>query len=608
MSQRSVPVAIVATFSLVQAAAVFDTPYYALYKPSPLALQLATFPQYIDSANTSDVALADFDGDGRLDIAVAWYASSTQVPAANQRVLTIFLNRGGRFDRAADLNLYIPDANTPGLSVFRNGTGALAVGDFNGDGRPDLAVLPLCGDELWLIENLGGGRFAQHLKFMFGSNGLSPLTPPRALAADFDGDGRDELVYVADPIFQIDGEIVHIWSTHGAIADMSRVYWEPLGNQVRTKWIRSLAVADFDGDGRPDLCFCGATDPTQEQAPILTFWYGLDLGLNGFRVTSVYPASISSDLAVVPVAGARPTLLLTDRDGATMHWWTPVGGAECQYVEAGAVTGYAALSPNRGMSAAVADINGDGKLDLITKQKLGDVENADQIEITFGTGAGWELLQPTPIDTSGWTNEQHNEILRPHNLAVGDLLGNTLPEIVGGFAARGTPDGGSILELAIWQNACTGDVNRDGVTDAVDFNLLLAAAGTCRGEPRYNADADLDKDGCITANDAQMLLADLGCNLEGCQNLRGDMNCDCVVDMEDIAGFVLALVGQSEYSARYPHCNWLNADINGDGRVDLGDINDFVALLGGGGFDDLMQQLNATSADGGRAGAGPQQP
>jgi len=63
--------------------------------------------------------------------------------------------------------------------------------------------------------------------------------------------------------------------------------------------------------------------------------------------------------------------------------------------------------------------------------------------------------------------------------------------------------------------------------------------------------------------------------------MLGDLDCNGVVDFDDINPFVLALSGQSAYEAQYPGCNWLLADCNGDGDVNFDDINAFIALLGG---------------------------
>ncbi len=63
----------------------------------------------------------------------------------------------------------------------------------------------------------------------------------------------------------------------------------------------------------------------------------------------------------------------------------------------------------------------------------------------------------------------------------------------------------------------------------------------------------------------------------------GDMNCDEVVNFDDINGFVTAVVGEAAYVAAFPTCRWLNGDVNDDGIVNFGDINGFVDCLIAGG-------------------------
>jgi type 1 fimbria pilin len=64
--------------------------------------------------------------------------------------------------------------------------------------------------------------------------------------------------------------------------------------------------------------------------------------------------------------------------------------------------------------------------------------------------------------------------------------------------------------------------------------------------------------------------------------ILGDLNCDYVVDFDDINPFVLAVASHTEYTAAYPHCNYYLADCNEDGFVDFDDINPFVAAISGG--------------------------
>ncbi len=62
---------------------------------------------------------------------------------------------------------------------------------------------------------------------------------------------------------------------------------------------------------------------------------------------------------------------------------------------------------------------------------------------------------------------------------------------------------------------------------------------------------------------------------------RGDLNCDGVVNFDDIDPFVLALNGQAGYEAAFPNCAYANADCNNDQAVNFDDIDAFVALLAG---------------------------
>lgn len=64
--------------------------------------------------------------------------------------------------------------------------------------------------------------------------------------------------------------------------------------------------------------------------------------------------------------------------------------------------------------------------------------------------------------------------------------------------------------------------------------------------------------------------------------LPGDMNCDGVVTVSDIGGFVLALTNPAQYMLDFPDCDVNNADVSGDGSVTVSDIGPFVALLTGG--------------------------
>lgn len=107
------------------------------------------------------------------------------------------------------------------------GTNALpTVGDFDGDGRSDLATVQRQGRKLlWTIRRSANGRTQ---KILFGGSGATPLT------GDFNGDGRSDLVVVQGGVWTI----LDIRSQ-----EVLRTFSLPRGGAV---------VSDYDGDGRTD--------------------------------------------------------------------------------------------------------------------------------------------------------------------------------------------------------------------------------------------------------------------------------------------------------------------------------------------------------------------
>lgn len=482
------------------------------FRPSPRVLTVATLSSVYDMASITGVRVADFDRDGARDIAVAWFATDLQSYANNRRRLTIFYGDGrGGFARDTEIDLYIRNTLDP-LSIFRYGTADLAAGDFDGDGDIDLAVPAFFGDELWLIENLGSRTYAPHLKYPFGFNSTgNSITPPETAAADLDGDGRDELIYLPDPLQRIQGFFVHIWRTGDTISNMTRVTWDaetPIG-VVNYTW--SFAVADFDGDDRPDICFAGTTDFGQEIGPTMVLWHGLDShGL--FRLHTETPPFVVSDLAPIAGPGAcPPSLVLGDREGTQLARFDTACSGAVDFWPTDSLGGFSG-SPNRGIAVEPADLNADGLVDLVIRQKGGAAGAGNLVEIAVGTPNGLVRVDPNPLISDAFANSTFSDTLRPRNLAVADLMGNSRPEIVAGFGPSPSEDVGfGTLDIAIWENGCRGDVNGDGATDLTDLTTMIGSMA-CQPDPRYRPEADLDGNGCIDLSDIATLLADFGCD------------------------------------------------------------------------------------------------
>lgn len=113
------------------------------------------------------VAVADFNGDGKADLAVANGPNTTTV--------TLLLGNG-------DGTFQLP------IELFTGEAESIAVADFNGDGKPDLAVSGTNTGEVVLL-NKGAGNFTVSYTVAF-----NPAILPKITAGDFNGDGKQDFL------------------------------------------------------------------------------------------------------------------------------------------------------------------------------------------------------------------------------------------------------------------------------------------------------------------------------------------------------------------------------------------------------------------------------
>ncbi len=475
--------------------------------PTPVVVQITLNEPRFDESLISGIAVDDFDGDGRQDIAVVWFATDDESRATSTRTLTILFGNGvGAFQRL-DIDLYQYNSILEALSVFRNGPGGIGIGDFDGDDDPDIIVTPYFGDEVWFFENLGDRQFTGRLKFPFGTNTTGNfITPPEVLCADLDGDGRDEAVYLVDPVFNVNNDVVHIWRTTNTMSNMRLANWEGLDGSF-VQWTRGLALNDLDGDGRPDVCFTGSINPPNEDDPIVVCWTNLNVATERFEVSSVVPGSLASDLVSMNNRPCGADLMLLGINGDRVELWKNVcDGGE---VSLGAVaTGLAGISTDRGMHGVAVDIDGDSDRDMLIKHLYGTNATANQIQLLRGRTGGldWTLEASPGINTTGFADPPDNPILRPHTLAARDLWGSQLPEVIAAFGPTQRR-----LEVVIWTNGCLGEISGDGVVDLTDLSGILGGFGLCQGDAGFSAAADVDRDGCVGLGDLNAVLGNIGC-------------------------------------------------------------------------------------------------
>ena len=217
---------------------------------------------------------ADYDGDGRTDIAVFDPDSASWS----------ILYSGGDFNVAKG-NLAVAGY---GAVVQWGLPGDMPVpGDYDGDGKAELAVVRMTdgGKSIrWLIRSNAAGSNAALYDFYFGAAG------DIAIPADYDGNGRMQAA-----IFK---------PSAGAASQGEWTIREADGSEKKTAWCDYKALplaADFDGDGRDDLgCFSADAQPHWKILPSRISERGRELfGDNGpaksnseWTVSNALPVSV----------------------------------------------------------------------------------------------------------------------------------------------------------------------------------------------------------------------------------------------------------------------------------------------------------------------------
>ena len=146
---------------------------------------------YATGAGPVALVVADFDGDGNLDLAVANYGDpgnptgTPVIPPTNPSVSILLGNGDGTFNpppsHTASLSYPVTPLTIASLT-------SLAVGDFNEDGIPDLAVAgsPATGGAVVILKGDGNGGFTD-----VTTSGIAVGNAPSSIAVgDFNGDGN----------------------------------------------------------------------------------------------------------------------------------------------------------------------------------------------------------------------------------------------------------------------------------------------------------------------------------------------------------------------------------------------------------------------------------
>jgi len=309
---------------------------------------------------------ADFNGDGRPDVATINGTSSN---------VSVFLRRAG--------GGFAQEAGSP-IAVGSGPSGA-AVGDYNGDGRADLAVSSFVAGNVSVLLRQPGGGFA-----LEGGAAIPFGTPISAVATgDFNSDGRLDLAAT-----QHFGDQVVLLLRNGQNTGFSAR--SPIATGATPV---AIAVGDYNGDGLADLAIANRTG---DSATIL------------LRAGGTF-----SSEAAVPAGDDPIGIVAADFDGngrADLAVTNAAPGTVSAFLRRPSNDGFTAEPPISVSAApvgiAAADFDRDGRPDVAVAANAGAVE-----VLRRNPGSGFTRDQPIPL--AGAVND----------VAAADFDGDSRPDL-----------------------------------------------------------------------------------------------------------------------------------------------------------------------------------
>ncbi len=479
-----------------------------------------TGPTSFSVGGVRSIAVADFNIDGNNDLAIVGQFSG--------EVSVLFGNGSGSFGTPATFN----SGSEPSAIVAQ---------DFNNDGKPDLAIA-LIVNMVVLINNGAGTFSAPGILSVAGSN------PAAIVTADFNNDGQYDLA-----VGHNTGVSVRFGNGSGNFGNQTNF---PLGLGPTF-----LGAGDLNDDGSVDLVV------SSYSGSVVSFLLNDEIG--GFKIAPTFSNNPDANSVVAGDFNndGKTDLAVANRNGnsVSIHPGDGLGTF-------GAARVFSVGDPpstnvtNGPFSLAVADFNGDSRLDLVTANFTGG-----NVTILSGDGAGNFSSQkiavtggssPQYVVTGDFNLDAKADVALTRNgvfSKVTILFGNGN----GGFSSQTDFDTGIVTS----ESLTAGDLNADSKLDVVvgspsggEFSVLLNDGSGGFSAPTLYT---------LNTNTGQSSVATIG-------DFTGDGKVDLVVTnyMRDklalLPGNGLGVFSSPTFFnvGENPH-RLAQGDFNGDGLLDV---------------------------------------
>ena len=311
------------------------------------------------------VVLADVNGDGRPDLITANNGGN------GFQNLSVFLNQSnGIFGARADYN-------------SSNFTAAVAVGDVNNDGKPDLIAANNAVSTLSLLTNNGAGVFTAYKSISLSN------APTYVTAVDVNNDGRPDLLVTEG------GGTIVVLTNNGSGGFIQSASLAGTGK---------FAVADVNKDNLPDLI---ATGNSGNNLVVYTNAGKGQFGLaaspavaqGGFPVVLAVDVNQDGWVDLIATSAGNSVVVLTNSAG---NGFVP------------SATNYIGSTGDSIRSIATADVNGDGYPDYV----CADFTASQQVVLTNDQAGGFAVCTTISVAST------------PVGVAVADLNNDSRADII----------------------------------------------------------------------------------------------------------------------------------------------------------------------------------